>query len=48
MKTIFFKDLKIGQKFSFGTLDYIKVENNKGLSLAGLRMFNLMEIVGLI
>ena len=45
MKKIIFKDIRIGQSFFFGELEYVKVENDKGLSLAGLRLFNLEEIV---
>jgi len=47
MKTIFFKDLEIGQEFGSGELAYIKIETDKGVSLAGSRLFNLMEIVSI-
>jgi hypothetical protein len=45
MKKIIFNDIRIGQSFFFGESEYVKVENDKGLSLAGLRIFNLEEIV---
>lgn len=47
MTTIFFDELKIGQSFIFRELVYIKTSNDKGLSLAGSRMFNPKEIVSL-
>ena len=47
MEIKWFKDIQIGNMFTFGDLDYIKVENNMGLSLGGLRIFNLMERISI-
>lgn len=45
MKTKYFKDISIGQDFYFGDLMYIKTKIDFAISLAGGRMFNIMEIV---
>jgi len=41
----FFKDLDKGEKFMFKASLYVKVEEDKGLTLLGLRCFNPMERV---
>ena len=47
MKTVFFKDIDEGQAFEFGELTYIKTAEDRALSLAGSRTFNLMETVSI-
>ena len=45
MNNCFFRDLLIGDNFIFGTDKYMKIDKDKGLSLSGMRLFNLMEVV---
>lgn len=45
MKETFFKNISVGGAFVFGDLCYIKISEEKALSFAGVRVFNLMEIV---
>jgi hypothetical protein len=47
MKTLFFKDLNIGQYFWFGEEIYCKTSKDRALGFGGGRTFNLMEIVSL-
>lgn len=40
-----FKEIREGEYFIFEMLIYIKTSKDRGLSLAGSRVFNLQEVV---
>lgn len=47
MKTMFFKNVKIGEVFAFGILLYLKISNDLGVGKKGKRIFNLLERVSI-